>query len=348
MPNGSTMAREHPDPIRPLVSVVIPCRNEERYLRDLLASLRSQTYPHDRTELIFVDGLSTDMTLEILHDFADSNPSVRILSNPARFVPHAMNLGIRYSNGEYVVRLDAHAAYVENYLEMLISAAVTLQADNVGCVFRTEARSPSSKAQAIAFTLAHPLGVGNSLFRIGVTDPTEVDTVPFGCFRRAVLDRIGHYDERLVRNQDIELNRRLRRAGGRILLLPEIGGTYYCRESLRDLWNNNWDNGKWVVLTTVKTHNIGSLSFRHFIPLGFVIYLAILPVLAGLHPAAIIPLATYLMAVVYVAARHFYRHRKAGTAFFVAISFLVLHIAYGLGSLASIPHHFRSLRPRNE
>jgi glycosyltransferase involved in cell wall biosynthesis len=345
MPLDSEMPHKNPDRDRTTVSVVIPCRNESRFLNDLLASIARQTFPCEHTELIFVDGKSTDGTLEILQEFAASSPRVQVLSNPAQFVPQAMNLGIRHSNGEYIVRLDAHATYVDNYLEILISSATALHADNVGCVFRTEARSRTPRAQAIAFALAHPLGVGNSLFRIGVTEPTEADTVPFGCYRREVLDRVGHYDERLIRNQDIELNRRLRRAGGRIFLLPEIGGTYFCRENYRQLWANNWENGKWVVLTAAKTNNLRSLSIRHFVPLAFVIYLATLPAVAWLAPVTVLPLAAYLTAIICVASSHFARLRDAATALHVALSFPILHISYGLGSLAAIPHLFRTKKP---
>ncbi|MBK8166451.1 MAG: glycosyltransferase family 2 protein [bacterium] len=344
MPAESSVPRTIPGLPHPAVSVVVPCLNESHYLGDLLVSIERQTYPRDRTELIFVDGLSTDSTLAILHEFAQRHARTHVLVNPARFVPHAMNIGIREARGDYIVRLDAHATYVDNYLETLISSALALNAENVGCVFRTATRSQSPKARAIAFTLAHPLGVGNSLFRIGVHHPTPADTVPFGCYQRKVFDRIGYYDERLIRNQDIELNRRLRRAGGRIFLLPEIGGTYFCRETFHQLWNNNWENGKWVVLTAAMTNNLSSLSIRHFVPLCFAVYLAAVPVLAIYSSIAFLPLAAYLVAVFSVTMKHLASHRRAGTALLVAFSFLVLHISYGLGSLASLAHFFRPRR----
>ncbi len=332
----------------PLVSLVVPCRNEELYLQSLLDSIERQSYPASRVEIVFVDGMSGDGTIKILSAFAERRTNVKIIPNPARFVPQAMNLGIRAATGAYVVRLDAHATYVDTYLETLITAAHSLGCDNVGCVFKTATRASTPKASGIARALAHPIGVGNSLFRIGVQEPTEVDTVPFGCYRRLVFDRIGYYDERLVRNQDIELNRRLKRMGGHIFLLPALGGTYFCREDYQQLWQNNWDNGKWVVLTAAMTANLSSLSVRHFVPLAFVSYLAILPILAPISLAAILPLVVYVALIATATLRQFRNSGGPRVAIHFAAAIVVLHISYGLGSLAAVPHLLKLPRPRHE
>jgi GT2 family glycosyltransferase len=256
-----------------------------------------------------------------------------------------MNKGIREASGQIIIRMDAHAGYPPDYVPALVGALKESGADNVVGVWVTKARSEHPKAVAIARALAHPFGIGNAGFRTGVEEVTETDTVPFGCYRRSVFRRFGLYDERLHRNQDIELNKRIRRQGGKILLFPQIHCTYFARDTFRELWKNNFATGRWVILTAFFTGHLSALSLRHFVPFFFVSYLIILLIwtvkglFAGLwHPLetlAGLPLLLYLLILSGAS-------RQIGAGYpnklfpFAPLSFLTLHLSYGLGSWRGI------------
>lgn len=322
---------------RPFVSIILPCFNEASFIRGVLADIAAQSYPADRIETWIVDGMSTDGTPEIVREWSASHPEVHLLDNPDRFVPQAMNKGIRASGGEVILRMDAHASFPPDYVEKLVRGLEETGADNVGGIWITRSRSDGATARAIAAVLSHPLGVGNALFRIGAGQPTEADTVPFGCYRREVFDRYGYYDERLIRNQDIELNKRIRANGGRIMLLPEVWCTYFARDTYRALANNNYQNGLWVVRTARFTQQFSSLSLRHFGPLFFVLYLmaAMLLSFCGLW-IAWIPFAFYLLLTGLAAFRIAAQERSVSLFFPAWVAFFVLHLSYGLGSLKGL------------
>jgi glycosyltransferase involved in cell wall biosynthesis len=328
----------------PQVSVIIPCYNEEKYIREVIESILKQSYPKEELEVFFVDGQSQDGTREIIQQFNNRYPFIQLLDNPDRFVPQAMNRAIRASKGEIIVRLDAHADYPADYLEKLVYWLKKLEADNVGALGKTEVKQQSPIARAISKVLSHPLGVGNSQFRIGSREIKQVDTVPFGCFRRDVFDRFGFYDERLRRNQDIELNKRIIRGGGKIFLIPDIVCTYYARESLAALWKNNFANGEWVIRTAYLTQTFSALSIRHFVPLFFILYWIGL-LLAGLF-SFVLPVWLLILAclpgLLYLFAINFASWKMARTekdfSLFLPLiaSFFTLHFSYGLGSLKGL------------
>src|SRR5208282_5998150 len=205
----------------PLVTVIVPCRNEGPWIGACLQSILDNDYPKDRLEILVVDGMSNDETRKVIDSFAAKCPMLRWICNEKRITPSALNLGIAAAGGSVIVRMDAHVAYPHNYISSLIELLLQTEADNVGGVCQTMPASDSAMAKAVAFGMSHPLGVGNSYFRIGSTKDRWVDTVPFGCYRRDVFDRIGLFDEDLVRDQDEELNLRLIKQGGRIRLSPK-------------------------------------------------------------------------------------------------------------------------------
>jgi len=219
---------------KPKVTIIIPCRNEEKFIEKVIKGAISQTYPKDRLEVFFVDGQSEDKTREIIELYSHKYPFIKLLINPYKYVPQAMNIGIKAVTGDIIVRMDAHSEYPEDYVEKIVYWLEKLNADNVGGVWITTPPADSLKAKAIALALSHPFGVGNSLFRIAknIKRPIEVDTVPFGCYLKEIFDKIGLYDERLIRNQDIELNKRLRKSGGKIYLIPDIKIKYCVRMPL--------------------------------------------------------------------------------------------------------------------
>lgn len=297
-----------------------------------------QDYPKDDFEVLFVDGMSTDRTREIITSYLLQCPYLRLLNNPQRTVPYAMNKGISEAKGDIIMRIDAHAFYEANYCSTLVRRQKELDADNIGSVCKTDVLNKTSKTLAIREVLSNRFGVGNSAFRTGIDGSKQVDTVPFGCWPKRVFDKYGLFDVRLVRNQDIELSKRIINGGGKIFIIPDTYCTYLARETFKALAKNNFGNGKWNVLTVYYTNNMKSLSLRHFIPLLFIVGL-ILPTLVGVfwHPALLpsaVVLVAYLLVLVSISAKLAITMKH--NFFYLIWSFITLHISYGWGSLMGL------------
>lgn len=319
---------------KPFVSVIIPCRNEARSIARCLDSIIANTYPKDRLEVLVVDGTSEDGSREILEDYGRRFPCLRVLTNPRRTTPAALNIGILSARGEVVMRMDAHTFFPFDYICTLITALEETGADNVGGIALTQPAENTLFGQAIAFGLAHPFGVGNSYFRIGVGEPRLVDTVPFGCYRKEVFARFGLFDERLERNQDIEFNSRLLAGGGKILLVPTVHSLYQCPATLGGLAKQNFRNGFWNVSTRAVQPR--ALSLRHFVPLGLVSALLLSATIAAVNWVGrwvfLIVAGTYVIGVL---AASLATARRKGWQYFLLQPpvFMTLHVSYGLGSL---------------
>lgn len=321
-----------------MLSVICPIYNEKKYISICIDSILEQDYPKDSLEVIFVDGMSQDGTREIIGQYSKKYPNISLIDNPKRIVPIAMNMGINASKGDIIIRLDAHAKYPSNYFRVLTKALIDLHADNVGAVCRTEVLNKTQKSLAIKEVLSNKFGVGNSTFRTGISKIQEVDTVPFGCWKRETFLKYGQFDTRLVRNQDIELNKRIKRGGGHIFIIPDTYCTYMAREDFMALFKNNFNNGKWNILTVYYTKQFNSLSFRHFIPLLFILSI-LLPTLGVLiYPyfgiLALISIVCYIILIGGISFKTSYI--KKLNFFYLLMSFTTLHISYGLGSLFGI------------
>lgn len=321
-----------------MLTVICPIYNEEKYIAQFLESLLQQDYPKDDLEILLVDGMSKDRTREIVAEYTVRYPFIRLIDNPDKIVPYAMNRGIDAAKGDIIMRLDAHASYQPDYFSVLVDGLERLQADNVGTVCKTDVLNKTPKTLAIREVLGNKFGVGNSTFRTGIEHEQEVETVPFGCWRKEVFEKYGKYDVRLVRNQDIELNKRIIRGGGKIYILPDTYCTYLARETWHSLAKNNYGNGKWNILTVYYTRQMKSLSLRHFIPLLFVLGV-ILPAIVGIfwHPAFLLSafvLLVYLLALGAVSAKLVIT--KKLNFFYLLWSFITLHCSYGWGSLMGI------------
>ena len=321
-----------------MLSVICPIYNEEKYIAQFLDSLLTQDYPKDDLEILLVDGMSEDRTREIVAEYIAKYPFIRLIDNPDKIVPYAMNRGIDASKGDIIMRLDAHASYQPDYFSVLVNGLKHLHADNVGTVCKTDVLNKNPKTLAIREVLGNKFGVGNSTFRTGIDYEQEAETVPFGCWPREVFEKYGKYDVRLVRNQDIELNKRILRGGGKIYILPDTYCTYLARETWRALAKNNYDNGKWNILTVYYTKMFSSLSLRHFIPLLFVLSL-IIPLLLALiwWPLALVSAASLLAytGLLTVVSLKLAITKKLNI-FYLLITFFVLHLSYGWGSLVGI------------
>ena len=322
---------------QPLVTVIVPCRNEGKWIGPCLQSIVDNDYPQDRLEVLVVDGMSNDDTRQVIGAFAARYPRLRLIPNEKRTAPAAMNLGIAAAGGSVIVRMDAHVEYPGNYISALVELLEQSGADNVGGVCQTLPAGDSAVAKAVAFGMSHPLGVGNSHFRIGAAEDRWVDTVPFGCYRREVFDRIGMFDEELVRNQDDELNLRLIKHGGRILLSPRIVCKYFARDSLGKLWRMYYQYGYYKPLVVRKVG--GVMTIRQLLPPLFVVILIVTALAApwsrfGLAAFGAVA-GSYLLAIGAVAVRFAGRQGWAAAAALFGV-FPALHISYGFGYLRGV------------
>jgi glycosyltransferase involved in cell wall biosynthesis len=326
-----------PSPERPLVTSVIPCRNEVRYIGQCLESLIRCDYPKDRLEVLVCDGMSDDGTREIVAGYAARHSFIRLVDNPERITPCAMNAGIRESRGDVIMPMGAHAVYSPTYISQLVAALDETGADNVGGVLVTLPANGRPLARALAIGLSHPFGVGNSYFRIGAAERRLVDTVPFGCYRRAVFDRIGMFDPELIRNQDDELNARLLKRGGRIMLIPEVVSYYYARASLRQVARMFYQYGYFKPLAAWKVGQI--MTVRQLVPALFVAALAVTALLVPWFEPARLGLAAIAGAygaVALVSAVLAVRKHGVRSALALLAVFPALHLSYGLGSIIAV------------
>ena len=321
----------------PLISIVIPTLNEELHMAECLNSILNATYAKDKMEVFVVDGMSQDKTREIVQEYHEKYSFIHLLENLDAYTPVGMNLGVNASKGEYIFILSAHAQYAHDYFIKLVESIESLNADCVGGVLVTEVKNKNKKSSAIKEILMHRFGVGNASFRTGSDKVKAVDTVAFGCYRRDTFVKYGLFDEKLIRNQDIELNKRIINGGGRIYLIPEVKCTYFARENFGSLAKNNYGNGFWNILTAYYTKTLSSLSLRHFIPLLFVLSL-IIPLLGSLIVPqvlwiALFSLVSYLSLVIIIS----FRLKNSSNAIgYLIVSFLTLHLSYGWGSLMGI------------
>lgn len=319
------------------ISIIIPCKNEEKYIGECLNSVVKNDYPKEDIEIFIIDGMSNDNTRIIAEKYSEYYKEFHLMINKKETVPYALNMAIKKSKGEYIIRLDAHTKIPENYFSELVKWSKKLNAVNIGVLCKTETKNKNFKTNSIIKVLSNKFGVGNSYFRIGTNKIKEVDTVPFGCYRREVFNKVGLFDTRLTRNQDIELNKRIKKNKYKIYLLPHLCSTYYARETFWGIAKNNFLTGHFNILTVYFTKKISSLSLRHFIPLIFIssiliplIFMIWLPYL-GLISLNIIFI--YLLVLLIISVRI----NDSTTSIRHLIStFLILHFSYGIGSILGL------------
>ena len=324
--------------MQPFVSVVLPIYMEEKFIEKCILSILNQDYPKDRIEVIFVDGMSHDRTREIIAQYSEQYSFIHLLDNPDRTVPFALNKGIRFSKGDVIVRLDGHCDYPSNYISILVHYLFELNGDNVGGVWCTLPAKDTAECYAIAIGSSHPFGVGGSEHKIGSREIKETDTVPFGCYKREVFDRIGLFDEELIRNQDDEFNARLINNGGKIFIIPEIVINYTSRDSMHKMRRMYYQYGLFKPLVNKK---LGApATIRQFFPGLFVL---------GLVFGALLSLFSKVMACFYlsilvlyfgiglvIGARKAIEHKKIALLWYMPYTFLCIHLSYGIGYLTGL------------
>jgi glycosyltransferase involved in cell wall biosynthesis len=320
----------------PDVTILVPCRDEVGFIDGCLRSIIENGYPEERLQVLVIDGLSTDGTTEVVNRFSQAHQCVTRIENVARITPVALNLGVAAARGDYVLWMSAHNHYDPGYVRACVEWASRSGADNVGGMIVTKPRVPTFFGRAVAAVLTHPFGVGNSKFRTSVSEPMWVDTVFGGCYRRDVFDRVGLFNERLVRGQDLEFNLRLRKAGLRTLLVPGIRSTYYARTHPLEFARHNWTNGVWAILP-FKYSDIVPISPRHFAPMVFAVGILIAAI-AGVLGHNLWWLSVGLLGVyaafALAATAHIARNeREWRVVLLLPLAFAMLHIPYGFGSL---------------
>jgi glycosyltransferase involved in cell wall biosynthesis len=313
-----------------MVSIIVPCFNEEKAIGACLRSILAQTYTRSKLQIIVVDGNSNDKTREVIHDMAKDGDIV-LLDNPRRTPPYALNIGLKAATGDLIMRVDGHTILAPDYVDICVSTLLSGDYDCVGGAIRN--RFSSSMGMINAAILGSRFGVGNSEFRIA-KKRMLVDTAAFGVYRRAVFDKIGIFNENLSRNQDIEFNQRLIKAGGQILLEPRAVAYYQVRETLKGLMQQGYVNGKWNVISIRIAGN--HLKLRHFIPMIFVTMLSLSTVISLFTwiPLAVISITYGLFLL--VATFDMAKNVEPKCIVLLPFATALLHLSYGCGSWAAV------------
>ena len=315
----------------PSVSVVLPVRNEADTVAGAITSAVAQEYPGP-LEVIVADGASTDGTKETIEAFATRGGRVSLVDNHASTTPAGLNAAIRASQGEVIVRCDAHSILPPTYVRQAVETLIATGADNVGGIQAAVGHGPTQRA--IAWAMSNPLGVGNSRFHYGGS-PGPIDTAYLGVFRRDVFDRVGFFDESLIRNQDYEMNYRIRQAGGLVYFDPRLRVEYRPRRTLGALGSQYWQYGRWK--WRVARKHPESVQLRHLAPPALIIGLigsliagVALPTWTGvLTPFAYLAVLTGVS--IWAALR-----RRDPALLLVGPALATMHVSWGLGFLTAL------------
>ena len=312
----------------PFVTVIMPIRNEERFIERSLGAVLAQDYFADRYEVLVVDGMSTDRTREVVRAAAGDR-NVTILDNPRKIAPAALNVGIGHAVGEIIVRVDGHTEIAPDYIRKSVDALERTGAECVGG--RMDPVGQTSFGRAVALATGNRFSLGGSRFHYA-TEEQETDSVYMGTYAKQVFSRVGLFDEELVRNQDDEFNYRLRSAGGRVMLVPGIRSTYYNRATPGGLWRQYFQYGLWKVRVIQKLP--GQVRLRHLVPSGFVSSLLIAAVLSAVwveSAFALAALAALYVLFVTLIALSAAGVRSIGLAAQTALAIAIMHVGYGVG-----------------
>jgi glycosyltransferase involved in cell wall biosynthesis len=316
----------------PFITIIMPIRNEADFIEQALRSVLDNDYPAERMEILVVDGMSDDGTREIVAHQAKADSRIMMLDNPKRIAPAAMNIGIKAARGDLFIRIDGHVEIPADFITKSIRCLHEHpDAWVAGGYIKTVA--DSFVGQAIASAMRSPIGVGNSRFRLGDYEGW-VDTLAFGAHHKWIVDKIGYFDEELVRNQDDEFNLRIINASGKIWMSKAIQSTYFSRGSLRKLWKQYFQYGFWRIRTLQKHKR--PASFRQLVPLLFILSLLLTGLAGFLWKPLFILLAieaALYMLVLLIGALDVGRKSGWQYAPIAPVVFAILHFAYGLGSL---------------
>ncbi len=328
----------------PSISVLIPTLNEAGYIRPCIESLLNGEFPVDRMEVLVIDGGSSDGTQSIVTRMATENPAIKLLTNPKKIVPAALNIGVRAASHEIIVWVGAHALYSRNYLSRSTEVLLKMECASVGGVLRAVGKSYWGKLIAVATN--SKFGIGSAGYR-HASELQSVDTVFGGCWRKSTVNKLGGFDENWTRNQDYEFNLRLRQEIGEIILDPAIRCSYFCRESLRGLASQYFQYGYWRFKTTIKHPE--AFTLRLAAPVSLTVGLVISGFAAPFYPgyALVLP-SLYGATLLGVSAVKSISIRRPGAIINLAAIFATLHLAWGIGFLTSTINTLITIGSKNE
>jgi glycosyltransferase involved in cell wall biosynthesis len=322
-------------PSLPMVSVVVAARNEASFIEDAVRIILDNDYPGDRLEVIVVDGMSDDGTADLVRRLGEADPRVRLVENPRRITPVAFNLGIGAARGDIVFIFGAHGKIMRGYLRGIVR--VLQEHPEVWFAGGgTHSIGVGYWGRAISAAMCSRVGAGNARFRLGHYTG-YVDTVSCAGFRKWVFDRIGLFDEELVRNQDDDLSYRVLRAGGKIYMDSNIHYDYFVRGTAWKLWRQYLHYGFWRTRTIQKHGRPASL--RQIAPVLFVLAWIALGASALIwHPAvwALVGFAALYGLGLLAGTVHVARRAGFAEALAAPLIFMVLHFSYGLGTLKGV------------
>ena len=323
----------------PYLSIIVPCYNEQATIRLLLDAILAQTYPRSRMEVLIADGFSQDKTRDVIAVFQSehSDLSLRILDNERRTIPSALNLAIGAAHGEIIIRLDAHSMPEPDYMARCVQALEDGKGANVGGVWMIRPGAKGWIAESIAAAAAHPLGVGDAMYRLAAK-AGPVDTVPFGAFRRDLIEKIGGFDEALLSNEDYEFNTRVRQSGGVVWIDPQIRSMYFARATLRALTAQYWRYGFWKFKMLRRYPD--TIRWRQALPPTFVLSLIGLLILSFFFPLIkfilILEFLCYLAVLTIAGIYLAFRQRKPLLVLGLPLAIMAMHLSWGSGFLWSI------------
>jgi len=315
------------------VSIVIPCYNENEYIIRCLDSIDKQSYPKELITTFVCDGNSTDGTQNLVKAYVLKDHSFKLLINEQKTTPHALNLGIKNSTSDVVIILGAHS---ELDVDFVKKSMETFSVDeNIMCVGGVlENVYANDTSKTIGYAMSSPFGVGNAHFRTG-TKKGYVDTVAFGAYRKEIFEKVGLFDEQLIRNQDDEFNYRITSSGYKIYLDPEIKCKYFVRASYGKLFSQYYQYGYWKVYVN-KLHKTVTTG-RQLVPALFVLYLLILP-FSCIIGGPVCVFSSLFLFLYLVFAMTFASIKSSNPLILIKIvyTFLILHLGYGIGYLKGI------------
>lgn len=312
------------------LSIIVPCFNEEGFIYRFLKDVDSLDFSGFEVELFIIDGNSTDSTVNVIQSFIPQHFTLQLLVNEKRFVSDGLNIALDRIAGDVVLRMDVHASYPSNYVQVLVNKLLS-QNDvmNVGCVVNTLPSNESKDAYVIAEVISSPIGVGNSSFRTGVDFDRYVDTVPFGCFKTEIFSIVGKFDTELIRNQDDEFNARIRKFGYKVLLTPDVSVDYYPRSSVKKIREMFYQYGLFKPLVNSKIGTVTTL--RQLAPASVVILFLLTTIISMLTKQELV---FFIVPFFYFLVSLFFSCTKLKNVFLspsVLWVLLNVHFSYGVG-----------------
>lgn len=328
---------KEPEPVTPAsVSLCVIAYNEEKYLPDLLTDIKAQRWPADKTEIVLVDGGSADRTRRIMLDFAKENRpaymDIKVLDNPKRIQAAGWNTAVFASRGDVIIRIDAHARIPDDFVSenmRLQKSAEMITGGERPCI--AEKDTPWNRTLLL---------VENSLFGSSIgrkkTKKQYVKTFFHAAYRREVFEKVGGFNEGLVRTEDNELHYRMRRAGYRFCFDPKIHSAQIARTSFPDMIRQKYANGYWIG-TTLKICP-GCLSLYHLVPAGFVCGIALAAALAvqGIWQLAAAMWGLYGLFAVLSTVIGAMQTKRSASMVLAPVLFLILHVSYGAGTIIGL------------